>query len=60
MVAFSRLNSRARVLLFAAIGVMTIRRNKQLYKKNKCEDSGGGEYLAKENYTVNIFIYIKR
>ena len=35
MVAFSRLNSRARVLLFAAIGVMTIRRNKQLYKRKQ-------------------------
>ena len=33
MVAFSRLNSRARVMFFTAISVMTIRRNKQLYKK---------------------------
>ena len=35
MVAFSMLNSRARILIGAAIVVMNIRRKKQIYKKKQ-------------------------
>ena len=59
MVAFSMLNTRARILIGAAIVVMNQRRKKQLYKKNSYEDFGEGAFLVKECYIVNIITCIK-
>ena len=37
MVAFIRLTSRTRVLLYAAIGIMAVQRNRQIYKKKQLQ-----------------------